>query len=91
MRQKLYCPYCNHEYDEDYFSGFREDANLKEMCLNCGKYFILNVSVMIDYDLRKQCEWNGEKHSWRDIGNDCVICDECNYIELKKNAEGWEE
>ena len=90
------CPHCDCEVVFDTDDGFgREEEREEELqCDECGLYFLLETSIVFNYNSKKSCHLNKVSHNWLENNHDpaifeffktCKNCEEINFEFKKEN------
>lgn len=76
------CPYCGQMVADNKLPAPGKDA-VTISCL-CGKKF--EISTILTYYKRTNCDWNKEQHEWRYLSDDTEHCLKCDEFRHRKRA-----
>ena len=79
IESEITCPYCGKIYTHDSWEALEEDGDSDKFECACGKFFVAQKMVTVEYTSNRDCELNNEQHDWEKsshfTGHTCKKCD----------------
>ena len=78
IEDEIKCPYCGVRLTSSY-EVLENDGDSEIIECDCGKNFVAEKCITIDYRTSKSCEDNNEQHEWKEGSReDIMVCKKCN-------------
>jgi hypothetical protein len=76
IESQIKCPYCGHLWT-DSWEVLESEGDTETMECDCGKNFIAEMCMTVDYRTSKDCELNNEQHEYESVRNGWKVCKKC--------------